>query len=350
MLSPKSKGLFIEVGDFSILTATTSSLQAPLTIERLREYPVPGGWESFREHLQVDEGKKRRRHIPAHCSVYPASRFFRRHSVESAAKVKDPAYFPNLLNDQFQIDLSKNVAGVINAADGAPFSAERPVPEQKELLLCGALRAELDEDQETLVDSSIYPETLQLGTLSTLGGLRDYMAYKEIERPTMMLEIAPDNAYLFILRKDQVDVCRPIPYGLNVMFPIIREELGLKDDESARKLFYSNTFDFTEMGPSLLRRILKELQASAGFYEVQTGQNIGQICVTLLPENLKWIESVLSRSLGLESMVPDYRGWIQRWGVTAGSSVQLEHLDARWLGLISLMGNFEPKQNGAQEK
>jgi len=103
------------------------------------------------------------------------------------------------------------------------------------------------------------------------------------------------------------------------------------------------------MGPSLLRKVLKELQASTGFYEVQTGQNIGQIFVTLLPGNLKWIESVLSRSLGLESIVPDYRGWIERWGITPGSSVQIEHLDARWLGLISLMGNFKLKHDGAQE-
>ena len=67
------------------------------------------------------------------------------------------------------------------------------------------------------------------------------------------------------------------------MFPVIQAELGLKDEDSARKLFYSNTFDFTEMGPSLLRKLLKELQASTGFYEVQTGQTIGQLYLALLP-------------------------------------------------------------------
>ncbi len=82
---------------------------------------------------------------------------------------------------------------------------------------------------------------------------------------------------MFIFGNEQVDICRPIPYGLNSMFPTVQSELGLKDEDSARKLFFSNTFDFTELGPSLLKKMLKELQASTGFYEVQTGQTIGQI-------------------------------------------------------------------------
>ncbi len=350
MLSPKTKGLFVEVGDFSILTATTSSTRAPFVIEAVKEYPVPGGWGPFREDVLALNGNKRNRFTPARCAVYPESRFFRRHSIESTQKAKDPLYFSNLITDQYKIDLVKNVAAVVNVTNGTGFSTEIPINNQKELLVCGARRIELDEDQETLVDCAIFPETLELGTLSTLGGLVHYMNTQEMNRPTMMLELTPENAYLFIVSREQVDICRPIPFGLNVMFPTIREELGLKDDESARKLFYSNTFDFTEMGPALLRKILKELQASIGFYEVQTGQTVGRILVTMLPSNLNWVQHVICRALGLESIEPDYEEWLGNWGITASDAVDLSECGSRWMGLFSLMANYDPEKNGTEEK
>lgn len=350
MLSSKLKGLFVEIGDFSILTATTSSPRGPFSIESLNEFPIPNGWDDFRAHLEAMIGKKKSvRFIPARCSVYPSSRFFRRHTIESVAKAKDPEYFHNLIATQYELDLTRHVAAVISAVNGREFSLERPIASQKELLVCGASRAELDENQACLVDCAVYPETLELGTLSTLGALMDYMAYAELEHPTLMLEISSENAFLFVLTRQQIDICRPIPYGLNVMFPILREELGLKDEASAKKLFYSNTFDFTEMGPTLLRKMLKELQSSIGFYEVQTGQTIGQLFVSALPDNLGWIDAALSRSLGVEHISPDYGKWLDRWGIRAGEAVRLDNLDSRWLGLFSLMGNFDATPHVAQE-
>jgi hypothetical protein len=348
MLSPKSKGLFVDVGAFSVLTATVSSLQPPLTVERVEEFSLSQGWGAFRDYVEGMTGSKGVRYVPSRCAVYPVSRFFRRHTIESAAKAKDPRYFSTLLTDQFRIDVEKNVATAINAMDGTGFSADRPITVQKELLLAGARRDDLDALQENLVDSFVYPESLELGTLATVGGVMHYMRHAELELPTLILEIAPENSNLFIVTRTQIDICRPIPYGLNVMFPLIQEELGLKDEDSAKKLFYSNTFDFTEMGPTLLRKLLKELQASTGFYEVQTGQTIGQLVITLLPENLKWIESVLSRSLGVSALKFDYRSWLAALGVKTGSEVQLGNLDARWMGLISLMGNYDPETDGAK--
>lgn len=349
MLSKKPKGLFVEIGDFSILSATTSALRGPFVIESLKEFPIPNGWQEFHAHVGGMSGGKTGRYIPAHCAVYPSSRFFRRHTIESIARAKEPQYFQTVIREQYQIEIADYVAAVVGAADGSEFSMERSVTSQKELLIAGARRRDLDDGQATLVDCGVYPETLQLGTLSTLAALMDYMVFEQMERPTLMLEITPENAYLFVLTRQQVDICRAIPYGLNVMFPIIRGELGLKDEESAKKLFYSNTFDFTEMGHTLLRKMLKELQASTGFYEVQTGQAIGQLFVSLLPGNLGWINEVLSRSLGVERIAPDYRSWLGRRGIGTGDSVQPENLDARWFGLFSLMGNFDTTSHAAQE-
>ena len=139
----------------------------------------------------------------------------------------------------------------------------------------------MSEQQEMIVDYGVYPERMELGTLSSLGGLINYANFKSITMPTLVLEITSSNSNIFIINNEKIDVTRPIPFGLNGMFPVIQKELDLKDEESAKKLFYSDTFDFTEMGPALLNKMLKELQSSTGFYEVQTGQTIGQIFLTL---------------------------------------------------------------------
>lgn len=350
MLSTKNKGCFVEVGTFSLLAATTTSMSAPMTIERLFEAPTQEDWTGFRSHVDELIVGKGPRYLPSHCSVYPSSRFFRRFTIESAAKAKEPSFFANVISEQMRIDLASNLATVVNATDGSAFNLARPMANQKEVLIAGLGTADREREQERLIEHSIYPSSLQLGTLSTLGGLISYMRFKSLERPTLLLEMTPTDANLFLISKQQVDVCRPIPYGLNSMFPLIQKELGLKDEASAKKLFFSNTFDFTEMGATLLRKMLKELQASTGFYEVQTGHTIGQLFVTLLPKNLGWIETVLSRNLGVPVLRVDYEPWLEAMGIKGGSEVQLANLDNRWFGLISLMGNYLEKKDGTAEK
>ena len=121
---------------------------------------------------------------------------------------------------------------------------------------------------------------------------------------------------------------------------------GATNATAEGKLFYSDTFDFADMGPVLLQRLLKELQASTGFYEVQTGQTVGQVFITLLPQNFHWIQNTLARSLGVDVLPIDFPGWLKKLDLTPSSSVQVETLGTRWVGLFSLMGDYEEKIEG----
>ncbi|MFP4540319.1 MAG: hypothetical protein ACLFR7_01705 [Opitutales bacterium] len=341
MLASKHKELFVEAGTFSLLSATASSSSSPLIIEQLFETPMQADWSAFEGHVENLIGGKGQRFVSSRCGIYPESRFFRRFSIESAAKAKEPNFFPTVLAEQMRIDLNTHLATVVNASSGSQFDVGKPLANQKEVLIAGLGTADRQAAQDRLVQAGIYPASLQLGTLSTIGALMHYMRFRQLERPTLLLELTPGDANLFILSGQQVDVARPIPYGLNSMFPLIQKELGLRDEASAKKLFFSNTFDFTEMGGTLLRKMLKELQASTGFYEVQTGKTIGQIFVSLLPKNLSWIETVLSRSLGVPLLRVDCEPWLESAGIRGGSEVQLANLDNRWFGLLSLMLNHE---------
>ena len=185
---------------------------------------------------------------------------------------------------------------------------------------------------------------MALSTVTTLGGVCDYAKFHDIQSPLLCLELTSKSANIFIQAKGQLEVTRPVSFGLDSIYPLLQRELGLKDEASARKLFFSNTFDFAEMGPKLMRRMIKELQASTGFYEVQTGQTIDRIILSVLPKNLAWIGQTVSDALGLEIVRPDYEGWLESLNVKVADSVDVTSLGSGWLGLFSLMGEYHLRE------
>lgn len=315
----------------------------PYHVEAIDEISVddPGDIQDF---ILNFVGGTKGQMTSAICGVYPLRRVVRRATLENAAKAKEPSFLPEFLKSQFKVDLDVYSMTALNAADGLAFSPERGLT--KELVFCGAPKEELSEEQERLVNYGIFPQRIEIGTIATMGGLMHHCEVEKISSPTLILEISSESAQVLIFHGGELDVARPIPYGLNSMYPVVQKELGLKDEESARKLFSSNTFDFTEMGQTLLRKLMKELQASTGFYEVQTGQTIGQIYLGLLPENLSWVGSTLSRNLGVEEVNIDLNDWVATQNITVADQVELAGKGARWFSLFSLMGNYNPIKDG----
>ncbi|MGA2051737.1 MAG: hypothetical protein ABSH19_00355 [Opitutales bacterium] len=346
MLKSRAKALFLEISDYSVLAARATALEPPFVLEELREAPLGSADDLAAlvgEMIPLPKGQ----YVPAVVGVYPQNRFVRRATLEAPAKAKDPGYLAEFVQQQFQVDPARNVIAVLNADAGISVSAETGFP--KELLFCGAPLDELQERQTWVVSAGVYPERLEIGSVATLGGLMSCLVAEDVKSPTLLLEILPENSQVFIFHGNVLDVARPIAFGLNSMFPVVQMELGLKDIESARKLFFSNTFDFTEMGPALMKKMLKELQASTGFYEVQTGQTIGQIHLSLIPKNLSWMSSALARSLGVDQIKLEYGRWLKSLGIEPAPGVELAALDSRWLGLFSLMGKYEPKTESKTE-
>lgn len=348
MLSSKRKSLFVEANEFSLLLASTTGLNAPFKLEKLYELKPDISNEDFAEMVEsLGDGKGK--FVMARSSVYPKSRFVRRHTLETPAKAKDSAYLVELLKTQFRIDVNTHTVYVLNAGDGTELDPTGNLQKQKELVFTGAKKDELTQIQERLVESGLFPDRIELGTLATLAGLKNYIRMADVAFPVMILEVTSENSNVFIINKDRVDISRPIPYGLNSMFPLIQKELGLKDEASAKKLFYSNTFDFTEMGPSLLKKIMKELQASTGFYEVQTGQTIGYLYTTLLPKNFSWLTKSLARSMGVDILRIDYARWLRSIGVEVGDEVRLDTLDSRWVSIFSMMIDYSREAEAEEE-
>ena len=344
MLKSKTKGLYLDVSEFSILAARTSGYKLPMVIEEVAEFPIKddSSAEAVRAFLEQLVDFKGGSYFVSRCGVYPENRFLRYFEVESVSKLKNPAYLAEILQSEFNVELEPNVVSVLDARDGSDFDIQKRLA--KQLVFCGGTIESFQQVQDQLLEYGIYPDRLELSSATTLGGVCDYAQFNQISSPILCFELTSKSANVFILNRGQVEVARPVPFGLDSIYPLLQRELGLKDEASARKLFFSNTFDFAEMGPKLLRRMIKELQASAGFYEVQTGQTIDRLFISVLPKNLSWIAKTVSDSLGLEILQPDIEPWLNSLDVTLAESVEVSNLGARWLGLFSLMGEFHLRE------
>jgi hypothetical protein len=347
MLKPKTKGLFIDVSEFSILAVRTSGYKLPIIVEEVAEFPItsdccPEDVRAFLEQLVDFKGAS---YYVSRCGVYPKDRFLRYYEAESSNKVKDPSFLSEVLQSEFNVDPASNSVAILDARNGADFDFETGAT--KQLVFCGGPSAAFQEVQDQLLSYGVYPDRLELSSATTLGGVCDYARFNRLDAPILCVELTSQVANVFILNRGRVEVARPIPFGLDSIYPLLQRELGLKDEASARKLFYSNTFDFAEMGPKLLRRMIKELQATSGFYEVQTGLTIDRVFLSVLPNNLSWIAKTISDSLGIEIMQPNIEAWLESLNVKLADGVEVSNFGSRWLGVFSLMGEFHLREEVA---
>ena len=320
-----------------MLLARTSTDAAPFVVEEIREC-APGDEVALAEALQSLQTKKNPGGLThASCGVYAAKRVVRKVPVE-AKRMKEPAYLNEVAAQQLRIDPEQYTIALLNASDGTEYDTIKGV--QKEAIFCGLPNADIALFQERVLTSGIYPDTLELGTVAALGALVNYLAFSQIKSPVLMLEISADATHSFIVTSVGLEASRPISQGLDAMIPVVQSELGLKDAESARKLFLSNAFDFTGMGPALIKKLIKELQSFIGFYEVQTGQSIGQVVCTVLPNKLGWIEEAIAGQLGVAVLKADFPAWLQSRQITLADSLSANAQDARRFGLFGLMAQY----------
>lgn len=346
LFSSKSKGFFVEKSAHTVLLARTSSPNAPMVVEEVRECAADDAEALAAAITELQPKKAPSGYMQAVCGVYTPKRVVRRVTLEPK-RLKDPAYLGEVVSQQLRIEPDKYTTVVLNANDGADFDATKPNP-QKDVIFGAISGDEILQTQERLLEEGIYPDRLELGSLSVLGGLIDYLKFTDDSTSVLVLETGPDVTNSYIVTSSGVEASRPIPQGYDSMIPIVQSELGLKDAESARKLFFSNTFDFTGMGPVLIKRLIKELQSSIGFYEVQTGQSVGLLYSLLLPPKLAWLDGAIASGMGIQSLRIDPADWLSSRQITLSDAVKPK-VEARWFGLFSLMVNHNLANATAQD-
>ncbi len=337
-MASHNKTFFVERTDFSLRMARVVSGAEAEIIEDVREIPTSSP-DEVKAAIQDFAAEKAGGLVRAYCAIYPSSRLLRSASLKDGPQIADTAALEMAIATQFQINPGDYGLKYLSIDDGLPFTPGRT---QKDLFVCGAPSEELRSAQEFFVGAGIYPLRMELGSVATIGLLLSILRTKKIQDPMLVIEMGYETSHVFILNESRMESAKPLPFGLNSMVACVRKELGLKDEKAARRLFYSDSFDFREMGPRLIERLLRELQSMTGFYEVQTGRSITRMHCNLLPAKLGWLNKTFSSSLGMSPLELDLEVLLEESNVTVAKAdppLNLEHS----LGLLGLMINQEVK-------
>lgn len=342
MLSSKRKGFFFEASEFSYYGATATAYEPPLTVQEFVMLPVAEEQKMRSIINGLNVGKGKRSMIQGNCSVYPDSRFFCRSTIDTK-KLRDPTYLGENLHSEYNIDPEKNAVRLLHPDTGTELNLETNFG--KHLIYCGGESEELASIQETLVEMGIYPRSIELGTVTCLGGLIDYLKWKDISTPIVSVEIQGRFSNIFIVGQKGVLLAKKVEHGINSMIPMLQKELGLDDEEAAKKLLFSQTLDFEDIGPRLLRKLLHELQASTGFFEVQTGVSVGKCYTSVIPDGFSWISDALLESLGVDALEIDLRGWLEHQNIQLTDEVASQVDGNRDFRFFTLLGIYSSKDS-----
>jgi hypothetical protein len=328
-------GIFIDHSGESVRAARTSAFAAPFTVEDVGECAA-GDRAGMVELLQrLSPRRTAGRHVHARVAIRPEGQLVRVLTAEPK-RLGEADYFAALCSGQLQIDPQAYLLSVLNAEDGRPFEPARTG--ERELFFCGLPLAELEAAQGALVDQDIYPESLELGTVATLGAVADHVRHAGIAAPVLVLELGGASSHAYVVSGGGVTHARQLSSGLDAMVPLVQRNLGLKDAAAAKKLLYANAFDFSAMGPELTLALARELHALISHLEVRTGRSVGQVLNLRLPPKLGWLGLALARGLGLEPLVPAMEPWLAARGVTLAPAVRTAVApDLGWLGVWGLM-------------
>src|SRR4051812_14045864 len=207
LFSQKTKGFFVEINDHTVMLARTSAPALPFAIEEMLECP-PNDPAALEQVInQIQPKKNPSGYLHATVGVYPGKRLLRRHSLE-LKRVKEPGYFAEVCAQQFRIEQDKYTIALLNATDGTDYDAAKAV--QKDVVFCGMPTEDVNGLQTSLLESGIYPERLELGSVAVLGGVVDYLAHSKSKAPTLVLEIGAESTHSFIVSSVGVEASRPI--------------------------------------------------------------------------------------------------------------------------------------------
>jgi hypothetical protein len=345
--SAKSKSFFVDFNEHAVLLARTSKAEAPFVIEEIIECP-PGDSGALSEAIKVLQPKKAPSgYLHVRCGINAPRKIVRKVTLETK-RLKDADYLNEVAVQQLRIEPDDYTLAMLNAARGTDYDVNKAL--QKDALICGIPTADIIQSQNDLLACGIYPETVELSSVAGIGGMINYLEFEKVKTPVLMLEIGADVTNSFIVTSAGLEASRPIQQGLEAMIPVVQKELGLKDEASARKLFLSNTFDFTGMGSILIKKLIKELQSSIGFYEVQTGQSVSHVSCVLLPSKLGWLEGAIAVDLGVSILKVDVTSWLRHNRITLADNLSLNSHDIRRLGLFSLMIHHNNSHDTVSEK
>ena len=290
--------LFVYFSEYGVLVARWSSPGVPTSLDFARGFPM-GEARVVRPFLEEVGLVRRGNLVLATCGFSSSDRFIIKAELDSPSRFRDSQYVSDYLNKNYPLGDTEKQASVITPDRGMPSSLGAAAG-GREFLLCGCARKTALAAQERCLDYGIYPERLELASISSLAAMIVHLKQSYITAPVLVLDVTAGHTFAVILDRCAVASSKIIHEGVDSWDSKIQKRLQLDELAIAKRLLCSDNFDFEDIGSELLKSYLADVKSIIDYYEVASGQAIGHIWITGIPCHLSWVAKVLVSSFNLE--------------------------------------------------
>jgi len=338
MIQKKAKALFAEVSHYQVRLARTDKNTSPLTVEDVVSIPV-GATSETRRAIDDFAGTPKGTFARANCAVYPQARFLHKHLAENPAKTRQKGYPETILESEVSVNPAEVAFKTLYPATGKNYDPTDTL--SRETLYVGASHESLKEEQRRLVELGIYPNRLEIASVCLFAGTKRAVLEEDMDGSALVLEIGENQCYGYVVNLSGLALSLPLDFGISSISSSLEAELGLHDSLSARKVLFSKTFDFRDMGSKLLEDLISQVNASTGQFEIKTGKSVRSLFLPGIPSSLAWIGEVLAEELGMENWHPPLKEWLEQAGITLSPKVKERENLQDFLPLFCQMAQLE---------
>jgi len=333
----KSKGdaHFVYQQDNGLLIARANHFSKPVRITELNSVAIHETSGNPFLGIKRDSGAKKgftETHFVVSNKEF--AHFF--HRPESASKSKNADYIPNAVKVWLDDEHADFYYQILDWETGEIVPIEEP--SQNLMLISGMKTRELRSLQGQMVSSELYPVKLECSVVLMLGFIKKLMAASMLKPPVMLLEVYQDSALLVVVSNEGKPLLRKLESGESSMYEQVKNELGLKDLQSAQKLMYSSTIDLSDIGQQVIRPLYREIGSVVGLFEVETGMSVSQLLMTNIMPSQRWISDLLANDLGMQIPGFDLSELCGMLDIQIEETVEWNMKDHRILPLLASMG------------
>lgn len=252
------------------------------------------------------KGDKKLVHI-----VAPSTLFLYKTKLENKQRAQGVKALVPLLKDRFNIDLTQNKVGALDAETGIEIKETATLlPEN--ICILGAKNEELNQIQSDFVANQFVPQRLNFSVLQVPEGLASYQKMIHSDKPVLFLDFSMQNSCIYIAGNGQILAAYPPTHGLKNLITLGRKELSLQDDITTLRYLSGQIAREEEKKAALLSRMVSDVKSYINFFEIQANSSIDGIFVNGIMDEFSWIETHLANALEIKPFVIDYTEWLKK--------------------------------------
>jgi TonB family protein len=338
MSTPQEKGYFLELNEYFLLAARTSSLGGPPLIEDLREAPLDSK-AAVGQLLNTVFPEAKKGAVRAVCALRPRHRFFHLAVDSETRQYSTPTALRAFVSHSPEATNGASEMVALQTSSGAPLNCNGKV--EGRWIFEGSPHDSLASMQATVLGWKLLPYRVEAATLALLGAIHAEQQVNKASGPLLLWEIGETTSDLFLISARGLMAAKRLAFGFDQVAESVQVEIKLKSKESAAKMFFNEFYDFSEIGAKITARISTALLPEiTSFVPADFRASVTLLC-TGLPSKQAWFNEHLARSLGLAAWQPDIVGWCGRAGLNfIGNTLQVS-LSPVWLGLLGVMSAFQ---------